>query len=100
MKGNGIWNEIMCRDKGLLKGGAKGFTKHKELCQYFSLDTHQVSPGRKQKKLGHFKRITCPPEQAFQFLKHPTKSRGKIMLCKVPSDYTEKIIAGFLVFQV
>jgi hypothetical protein len=34
---------------------------------YFSLDTHQVSPGRKQKKLGHFKRITWPLEQAFHF---------------------------------
>ncbi len=35
MKGNGIWNEIMCRNKGLLKGGAKGFTKCKELCLFF-----------------------------------------------------------------
>jgi hypothetical protein len=67
MKGNGIWNEVKCQNKGLLKGGAKGFTKCKDLCQYFSLDTHQVSPGKKQKKLEHFERMKCALGQAFEF---------------------------------
>jgi predicted alpha-1,6-mannanase (GH76 family) len=49
--------------------------------------------------------MKCALGQAFEFSSRhsnfwntPTNSRGKIMLCKVPSDYTEKIIAGLLVF--